>query len=230
MKIKALMILLMCAVLMFTAACSSNNQKNDADSGSASSDTAGNSANGSKTDGKSIVIYFSRVGNTDFPADVDALTSASIRIDNGTVKGNAQLMAEYIAAEAGCETYEITVEEPYPVDYDETVNLAREEQNKNARPALKNDTINTDEYDTVYLVFPNWWADLPMPLYTFFENHDFSSKTINVFATHEGSGFSKTVDAVKKLEPKADVNEGLAVRGANVTDEEQSIRKWVKDN
>ena len=223
MKIKALIILVMCAVLMFTAACSSNNQKNDTDSDSGnSSDTSGNSENGSKTDGKSIVIYFSRVGNTDFPADVDALTSASIRIDNGTVKGNAQLMAEYIAAEAGCETYEITVEEPYPVDYDETVNLAREEQNKNARPALKN--------DTVYLVFPNWWADLPMPLYTFFENHDFSSKTINVFATHEGSGFSRTVDAVKKLEPKADVNEGLAVRGANVTDEEQSIRKWVRDN
>ena len=122
MKIKALIILVMCAVLMFTAACSSNNQKNDTDSDSGnSSDTSGNSENGSKTDGKSIVIYFSRVGNTDFPADVDALTSASIRIDNGTVKGNAQLMAEYIAAEAGCETYEITVEEPYPVDYDETV-------------------------------------------------------------------------------------------------------------
>lgn len=102
-------------------------------------------------------------------------------------------------------------------------------QNEGARPELKTEIENLDEYDTIYLVFPNWWGDMPMPVYSFLDAYDLSGKKINVFITHEGSSFSGTIDTIKELEPEAEVTEGLAVRGGSVAEEEDNIRQWVKD-
>ncbi len=188
------------------------------------------SSNTAKAGGKAISVYFSRVGNTEFPDDVDAISSATLNRKNGELKGNAQLIAEWAADEAGCETFEIVTEESYPSDYDQTVDFAKEEQTQNKRPALKNALKNVENYNTVYLTFPNWWADMPMAVYSFFDAYDFSGKTINVFITHEGSGFSRTIDTIRELEPNAVVTEAVAVRGGNVSNEENTIREWVKSH
>ena len=177
---------------------------------------------------KSAAIYFSRVGNTDFPDDTDAVTSASLNRVNGELKGNAQLMAEWIADEAGCKAYEIVSEESYPVDYNATVDLAKQEQADSKRPELKSDFTDLKECDTIWLAFPNWWTDLPVPVYTFFEKYDLAGKNIYVFVTHEGSGFSSTVNTIRELEPDAKVVKALSVRGGSVTGEESSIREYVK--
>ena len=190
----------------------------------------GTQNNPEQSENGSIVVYFSRVGNTDFPGDVDAASSASIQADDGAIKGNAQMIAEWIAEEAGCDTFEILVKDSYPVDYDETVEQARNEQSEGARPALKTEIGDMNGYDTVYLVFPNWWGDLPMPVYSFFDACDLSGKKINVFITHEGSSFSRTIDTIQELEPEAEVTEGIAVRGGSVAEEEQDIRQWVSDH
>ncbi|MBQ1424192.1 MAG: hypothetical protein IIY96_07105 [Lachnospiraceae bacterium] len=181
-------------------------------------------------DSSAAVVYFSRVGNTDFPEGIDAVSSASLQTDDGILKGNAQLIAEWIADEAGCEALEIVSEEAYPADYDATVDQAKSEQNEDLRPALKTGLEAVENCETIYLVIPNWWADLPMPVYTFFENHDLSGKTITVFITHEGSRFSRTIDTIRELEPEAEVVEGLAVRGGSVKDEEANIRNRVREN
>ena len=188
------------------------------------------SSNTAKAGGKAISVYFSRVGNTEFPDDVDAISSATLNRKNGELKGNAQLIAEWAADEAGCETFEIVTEESYPSDYDQTVDFAKEEQTQNKRPALKNALKDVGNYSTVYLTFPNWWADMPMAVYSFFDAYDFSGKTINVFITHEGSGFSRTIDTIRELEPNAIVTEAVAVRGGNVSNEENTIREWVKSH
>lgn len=188
------------------------------------------SSNTAKAGKKAISVYFSRVGNTEFPDDVDAISSATLNRKNGELKGNAQLIAEWAADEAGCETFEIVTEESYPSDYDQTVDFAKEEQTQNKRPALKNALKNVENYSTVYLTFPNWWADMPMAVYSFFDAYDFSGKTINVFITHEGSGFSRTIDTIRELEPNAVVTEAVAVRGGNASDEENTIREWVKSH
>ena len=177
-----------------------------------------------------LAVYFSRVGNTDFPEDIDADSSASIRIDGDGLMGNAGQIAAWIAEEAGCETMEILTEEAYPADYNETVNQAKQEQNDGFRPLLKADEKAVEDYDTIYLVFPNWWGDLPMPVYSFLEEHDLTGKTVNVFVTHEGSRFSNTLGTIAELESGADVQEGLAVTGGSVSDQEQNIRQWVNDN
>ena len=178
---------------------------------------------------KSAAVYFSRVGNTDFPSDIDAVTSASLNRIGGELKGNAQLMADWIADEADCEVFEIVSEESYPVDYDATVDQAKQEQADNKRPKLKYGFENIDDYDTIWLAFPNWWADLPMPVYSFFEEYDLSGKNIYVFITHEGSGYSSTVKTIRELEPDANVVEARSVKGGSVSDEESSIREFVKE-
>ena len=175
----------------------------------------------------SAAVYFSRVGNTDFPDDTDAVTSASLNRAGGVLKGNAQLIAEWAAEAAGCQTFEIVTEKAYPVDYDATVDLAKTEQSEKARPALKS-SDDLSSYDTIWLAFPNWWTDLPMPLYTFFEKYDFSGRNIYVFVTHEGSGYSSTVNTIRELEPDANVIQAMSVRGGSVTDEEQNIKDYVK--
>ena len=125
---------------------------------------------------------------------------------------------------------EILTEDAYPVSYNETVDQAKQEQSNGFRPMLKADEKTVEEYSNIYLVFPNWWGDLPMAVYSFLDSHDLSGKTVNVFVTHEGSRFSNTVDTVGTLEPGAVVQEGLAIQGGSVTDEEQNIRQWVKDH
>ena len=200
------------------------------DTAAAADTTSAEAAESSAPGSNALAVYFSRVGNTDFPADVDADSSASIRVDENGLMGNAGQIAAWIAEEAGCETMEILTEDAYPVNYDETVNQAKQEQNEGFRPMLKADEKAVEDYDTIYLVFPNWWGDLPMPVFSFLESHDLSGKTVNVFVTHEGSGFSGTIGTIRELKPDAEVLEGLAVQGANVTDEEQNIRQWVIDH
>lgn len=174
-----------------------------------------------------VAVYFSRVGNTEFPSDVDAEAGASLVERDGAIKGNAQLMAEWIADAAGCDTFEIQTETPYPADYSETTETAREEQNQGSRPGLTGQLEGFDRYETVYLVFPNWWGDLPQALYTFFDSYDFAGKTLNVFVTHGGSSFSNTLDTIRSLEPEAEVVQGLSVQDSDVPDAENDLRDWV---
>ena len=180
--------------------------------------------------GDTLVVYFSRMGNTDFPDDIDAQSSASLVLNNGSLKGNAQLMAEWIADEEGCGTYEILTEDKYPADYNQTTSVAKNEQNENARPALSNHIDNIDSYSTIYIVYPNWWGDLPQPVYSFFDEYDMSGKTVIPFVTHGGSSFSNTISAIKSLEPNAEVVQGLSIRDSSVSSSETEIKEWVKNN
>ncbi|GFI45150.1 hypothetical protein IMSAGC019_00460 [Lachnospiraceae bacterium] len=74
--------------------------------------------------------------------------------------------------------------------------------------------------------YPNWNADLPMPLYTFFEEYDFSGKTIIPFVTHGGSGFSGTIRTIQELEPDATVVEaGLSVSRNSVANAQDDVKE-----
>lgn len=203
---------------------------NDAAADTSAAEAADASEAETSAPGGALVVYFSRVGNTEFPEDIDADSSASIRTDENGLIGNAGQIAAWIAEQAGCETMEIQTQDAYPVSYNETVDLAKQEQNETFRPQLEPDEKSVEDYDTIYLVFPNWWGDLPMPVYSFLDSHDLTGKTVKVFVTHEGSSFSNTVGTIAELEPGAEVLEGLAVRGASVSDEEDNIKNWVTES
>ncbi|MBS7124177.1 MAG: NAD(P)H-dependent oxidoreductase, partial [Coprobacillus sp.] len=94
---------------------------------------------------KSLVVYFSWSGNT-------------------------QNVAKEIQKQTNSDIFEIVPEVAYSDDYDTVVDDAKKEQQENARPKIKNKIENIDDYETIYVGYPNWWGDMPMILYTFFDD------------------------------------------------------------
>ena len=143
-------------------------------------------------------------------------------------KGNTHIIAEIIASYTGGELFHIERNTPYPTAYRECTDEAQREKNANARPALLEDK-DISEYDTIYLGYPNWWGDMPMPVYTFIESHDWSGKTVIPFCTHAGSGLSGTVSTLRSKLTGATVLNGLAIAGTTAQNDRTASDKAVKD-
>ena len=233
--------LIMLAVVMiisiFTGCGSAsvkNNQTTKNDSAEKSSDINSSSnavteAVQNNTDNENILIaYFSVPENVDTDG-IDANSGASIVVKNKDVLGNMQYMAMTIQEAIGGELFRIETKEKYPLEHETLVNQAKEEQNEDARPELATHIENVEQYDMIFLGYPNWWGDMPQPLYTFLEEYDFSGKTIIPFNSHGGSGFSNTIEEIKKLQPNATVrDDGLSISRNDVADSEQEIADWAK--
>lgn len=222
---------------MFTGCGSSsakNNQTTKNDSAEKSSDINSSSnavteAVQNNTDNENILIaYFSVPENVDTDG-IDANSGASIVVKNKDVLGNMQYMAMTIQEAIGGELFRIETTEEYPLEHETLVNQAKEEQNEEVRPELATHIENVEQYDIIFLGYPNWWGDMPQPLYTFLEEYDFSGKTIIPFNSHGGSGFSNTIEEIKKLQPNATVkDDGLSISRNDVADSEQEITDWAK--
>ena len=133
-----------------------------------------------------------------------------------------------IRAITGGDLLPIDTAEPYPLDYNETTEIARKELRERSRPELKYVPRTIDGYDVVFLGFPNWWGTPPMAVFTFLESFDLSSKTLLPFCTHEGSGMGHSERDIRAACPGATFLDGLAVGGAGVQGAEPSIRRWVE--
>lgn len=177
-----------------------------------------------------LVAYFSRVGNTVIEDGVDIVTSASINVIDGEYAGNAQLLAEAAQQATGGDLFLIETVDTYPAAYRATTDLAKEEQNNNARPELASHVENMDQYDTIVLVYPNWWGTLPMPVFNFLEEYDFSGKTILPICTHEGSRMGSSESAIRETCPDAVLLEGLSVRGSSASSAESDVVEWINNS
>ena len=184
----------------------------------------------SETDNNILVAYFSRVGNTVWEDGVDAVTSASLNVVNDEFAGNAQLLAQMAQAATGGDLFLIQTVDTYPSDYRETTNLASVEQSENARPALASHVNNMEQYDTIVLIYPNWWGTLPQALYTFLEEYDFSGKTILPLCTHGGSRMGSSEQAIAGLCPDAILLDGLAVRGGSAASAQSDVEAWINSS
>lgn len=179
----------------------SNSEEQNIQNNVASIDENQNS-NETREEGKVLVLYFSQSGNT-------------------------EKVANFIHEAVGGDLVELETTKQYPSDYNELVDYAQEEQRQNARPELKTKIDNIDEYDTIFLGYPNWWADMPMPLYTFLDEYDLSGKTIAPFITHGGSGLSGTPNKIKNEEANATVTEGLSISGSSAGNSKSSVDSWL---
>lgn len=187
-------------------------------------------ASDADTDGKSLVVYFS-LPETDDPNNMTQEEENSAVVIDGEVLGNTQYVAYIIQENTGADIFRIEAEIPYPLDHDTLVDQAAEEQDSNARPAIADHVDNMDDYDTIFLGYPNWWGDMPMILYTFLEEYDLSGKTIVPFNTHGGSGFSNTIQTIAELQPGADVLEdGFTVSRNNVAEAESDVVAWLDEH
>ena len=176
-----------------------------------------------------LIAYFSRVGNTDFPEDVDAVSSASLLRKDGALYGNTQYVAALIQQATGGDLFLIKTEEKYPANYDETDQLGGKENRERSRPALASHVDDIADYDMIYLGYPNWYYDMPMAVYAFLEEYDLSGKTIIPFVTSGGSGFSKSISEIQSLQPNAEVlTEGYKVTHSKVDDVTlEDIEQWL---
>lgn len=165
---------------------------------------------------KILVAFFSRAGENYAVGHIE--------------KGNTHIIAEMIAAETDGDLFHIEPVTPYPDDYTECTEVAKQELNVKARPAIKGD-IKVEDYDIIFIGYPNWWGDMPMPVYTFIEKHSWQGKTVIPFCTHEGSGLSGTENKLKAARKGATVLKGLAVRGATAQNAQaqakESVNNWL---
>ena len=156
------------------------------------------------------------------------LNSDKILVIYFSETGNTQKLAKLISDKVGGDFIRIETEKVYPTDYNELVDDAKKEKENDDRPKLKTLNINLDDYDTIFIGYPIWWYQMPMAMYTLFDNYDFADKTIIPFNTHEGSGSSETYEDIQKLEPKAKVLEGLPIRGGDmVSDQSSKVDSWL---
>jgi flavodoxin len=150
--------------------------------------------------------------------------------------GNARVLAGQIAQETGGDLFEIKTVKSYPETYNECIEVAKQEQNNNARPALSGSVTNMAQYNTVFLCYPNWWGTLPMGVFTFLEAYDFSGKTMYPLITHGGSRFGRSLDDIKKLCPRLVLGEGLSVSAfdtnpkdaTRVTAPNRDVASWLR--
>lgn len=167
---------------------------------------------------KILTVYFSMTGQT--------------WADGGVVdlkKGFTNIAAEYIQEAVGGDLFRIEQTRKYSPDHFTMINEAKEEYQNHERPEIKAFCDNLDDYDTIFLGFPNWWGTVPMPVLTFVEHYDWKGKRIIPFVTSGGSGFGRSLkDLAASVKGAVIDTEGLAVLGTQVEKSKDQIQKWAK--
>ena len=179
--------------------------------------------NGSSAGNNILILYFS----ADNTKDVDAVSSATPMTD-GTA--SVEWIANIIHDNVGGDLIPIIPSEDYPLEYEALADYAKKERDDGGRPAFEDLRVDPASYDVVFVGYPIWWYEMPMIMDTFFDQYDFSGKTIIPFNTHAGSRDGGTYGDIKELEPNATVLDGLAVRGEDAGKDrtKEAVLSWLE--
>lgn len=173
---------------------------------------------------RTLIVYFSQPENVKLDG-VDGISGASILQKNGQISGSTQYLAQIIQRHTGGELFRIETVTPYPTQHEPLLRYAEQEQRDNRYPELKTKIDNLADYDRVFIGYPIWWYKMPMPLYSFLQQHDLSGKTLIPFTSHGGSRFSDSLREIKRLQPDARlVTQGLAISRDDVADDSTVTR------
>lgn len=225
---KQLSVILLLHIIILTQVACGNNRTEEPDTKSVSEETIDIETTSTEPgNANNILIAYFSVPESD---GVDALAGASRVVEDGTVYGNTQWIAHRIQEETGGTLFAIETVQKYPGDHEALVDQADTEKSQNARPELSTHIGTLDEYEVVFIGYPIWWAELPMPLYSFLEEHNFSGKTIIPFSSHGGNGFADTIATLTESEPDAEVMEnGFTVSRQSVQNSKEEIIAWLNE-
>ena len=174
-----------------------------------------------------LVVYFTRVGNTDLEPDVDAVSGASLLLADGELMGSNRLLADMLTDILGCEAKAVTVTgKKYPSGYGATVSVAIDELRDKARPEIV--PIDVSGYEDIILVYPLWWGTVPPAVSTFLESNDFTGKTVYLIATQGSYGFGSSTEDVKESAPGARVVEVMSIYCDDIPASRDTLLDWVK--
>ena len=164
---------------------------------------------------KSLVVFYSRRGENYAVGTIN--------------EGNAEHIAHVIAAKTGADIYEVVPEREYSPSYMTCINEAQQELRAQARPAFKNHIASLDDYDTIYLCYPNWWGTYPRVMATFLESYNFDGKVVKPMCTHEGSGMGSSERELASTLHGATIKAGLAIKSTNAHTSDAQIERWIKE-
>ena len=163
----------------------------------------------------SLVAYFSRPDENYFNGEL-----RNIEV------GNTEIVAKMIQENTQSDIFKIEPMKSYSKTYNECITQAKDDLQRGARPELKTYLSDISKYDTIYLGFPNYWGTMPMCVFTFLEHYDFKGKKIYPFCTHEGSGFARSLNDIKRC-CDATIMKGLAIHGSDVNQSKKAIESWL---
>lgn len=141
--------------------------------------------------------------------------------------GTTQRMAEEIVRQTGADIFRIEPVVPYPTEYTPCTEVAREEKDNNARPAIAGEVENWSDYDTVFIGCPVWWWTTPMIICTFAESYDFEGKTVVPFCTYASTYRDETLARIVELTPAAEHLTGEGLTSGRIN--EQNISSWLNE-
>lgn len=177
------------------------------------------------SNGNILVAYFSWADNAVLDDDVDAVSSPSV-----IAPGNVQQLATWVQEETGGQLFSIQVKDPYPSDWDECLSRTNEERRDDARPELVANVENIDEYDVVFLGYPNWWYGVPMPLLSFLEANDLSNKQVYLFCSHGTGGLANSVEIISEALPDSTISDNIFdCYEEDAPNSQENISNWVSE-
>ena len=157
-----------------------------------------------KTNGNSLVLYFSATGTT-------------------------KKIAERISNELNSDIVEIIPKEEYKpedLNYNADCRANREQNDSKSRPGIKNE-IDISKYDTIYLGYPIWWGTNPKIILTLLDTYDFTNKTIIPFCTSGSTGISGSVNDLRNYNNKLIIKDG---KRFSIEDDDEVIKGFINSN
>lgn len=173
-----------------------------------------------------LVAYFSWADNAVIDGEVDAVASPSV-----TAPGNVQQLAQWVSERTGGDLFSIQVTEPYSSDWDACLERANQERAEDARPELTASVEQLEQYDTVFLGYPNWWYGVPMALLSFLEENDLSDKQVYLFCSHGTGGLASSVEQIEEALPDSTaLSENIFdVYEEDAASSQQDILAWLEE-
>ncbi len=166
------------------------------------------------------------------PAESETPTagdSSSVLIAYFSWSGNTEQVAQIIQQETGGDLFEIAPATPYTNDYNELLDIAQQEQSDNARPELAGQVENWEQYDTIFVGYPNWWSDAPMAVYTFLESYDWDGKTLVPFNTSASGGFGRSLPGLEESAAGASILDGISLTERTLGNAQSEVTTWLNE-
>lgn len=142
--------------------------------------------------------------------------------------GNTRVVAYLVHRALGTDLFEIRPAAPYPEDYLQTVEQARQERDSGYEPPLETTVSNMASYDAVLLGFPIWGETAPPVIRAFLSTHDLAGKTLIPFVTHGGYGLGNSRSVLASHAPKARLLDGFVMEADQERQTMERVTDWLK--
>jgi flavodoxin len=141
--------------------------------------------------------------------------------------GNTRVLADALAREFEADLFEIRPRDPWPEDYEEMVDWATRIRESDMNLPLAESLASLSNYQTVFLGFPIWGMAMPSVMTSFLKQHDFSGKTIAPFITHGGYGVGSAIKTIRALLPQSGIRAPFILECDQERATLNQLRSWL---